>query len=310
MSADFWAGYVSGAIGILVGNPLDIIKTKLQASTSKNPPEPTTPPSTKPQTPTHQRWTSLARGTAAPILGYGALNAILFVTYNRTLSLLQTDTTDLPSHPPAWKIWTAGALGGLATFLISAPTELVKCRAQISSSSQSSWQITQDLFRTSGGIRALYTGGTITSLRDSIGYGFYFYSYELAKRNWISSEGDSESGQAFKVLMCGGVAGVVTWASIFPLDVVKTRVQIWDLKASSAAGRGLGEEALLGCGGGTSDGLVKRPSTFAIARAAYRGEGIPVFFRGLGVCSARAFIVNAVQWAVYEWMMKVFTKPE
>jgi solute carrier family 25 carnitine/acylcarnitine transporter 20/29 len=27
-------------------------------------------------------------------------------------------------------------------------------------------------------------------------------------------------------------------------------------------------------------------------------EGIGVFFKGLGICSARAFFVNAVQWAV------------
>jgi solute carrier family 25 carnitine/acylcarnitine transporter 20/29 len=31
MSADFWAGYVSGAVGIIIGNPLDIVKTRLQA---------------------------------------------------------------------------------------------------------------------------------------------------------------------------------------------------------------------------------------------------------------------------------------
>lgn len=31
MSADFWAGYVSGAAGILIGNPLDLVKTRLQA---------------------------------------------------------------------------------------------------------------------------------------------------------------------------------------------------------------------------------------------------------------------------------------
>ena len=123
----------------------------------------------------------------------------------------------------------------------------------------------------------------------------------MTKRNWTSGS-DSESTQAFKVLMCGGLAGVVTWASIFPLDVVKTRVQSWDSKSGES-------EALLRSGS-MSDALAKRPSTWAIARAAYQAEGLPVFFRGLGVCSARAFIVNAVQWAVYEWMMKVLTRPE
>lgn len=34
MSADFWAGYVSGAIGIAIGNPLDLIKVRLQARNS------------------------------------------------------------------------------------------------------------------------------------------------------------------------------------------------------------------------------------------------------------------------------------
>lgn len=29
-----------------------------------------------------------------------------------------------------------------------------------------------------------------------------------------------------------------------------------------------------------------------------------VFFRGLGVCSLRAFVVNAAQWAAYEWIMR------
>lgn len=33
MLADFWAGYISGAAGIIIGNPLDLIKTRLQAGT-------------------------------------------------------------------------------------------------------------------------------------------------------------------------------------------------------------------------------------------------------------------------------------
>jgi solute carrier family 25 carnitine/acylcarnitine transporter 20/29 len=43
MSSDFWAGYLSGAIGIIIGNPLDVVKVRLQAggvntagSTSRN----------------------------------------------------------------------------------------------------------------------------------------------------------------------------------------------------------------------------------------------------------------------------------
>lgn len=102
------------------------------------------------------------------MLGYGALNALLFVSYNRTLEVLHDDATK-PAN--GWKIWLAGAVGGLATWVVSAPTELVKCRAQVSSGERSSWSITRDIVRAEG-IRGLYLGGVVTSLRDSIGYGF------------------------------------------------------------------------------------------------------------------------------------------
>lgn len=31
MSSDFCAGYISGALGIIIGNPLDVIKVRIQA---------------------------------------------------------------------------------------------------------------------------------------------------------------------------------------------------------------------------------------------------------------------------------------
>lgn len=63
----------------------------------------------------------LDTGAAAPILGYGALNALLFVSYNRSLELLG----DSPLNPSSlWKIWAAGAAGGLASFIVSSPIEV------------------------------------------------------------------------------------------------------------------------------------------------------------------------------------------
>lgn len=178
MSADFWSGYVSGAIGILVGNPLDIIKTKIQAGSSRTTPDvpsssagiegPTA--AVQGTSPAVRRWTSLAHGSAAPILGYGALNALLFVTYNRALALVDPNAS-AEHEPSALRIFTAGALGGFATFLVSAPTELIKCRAQVSSPAKSSAQVTRELWA-AGGVRGLYMGGGITSVRDAIGYGF------------------------------------------------------------------------------------------------------------------------------------------
>jgi len=100
-------------------------------------------------------------------------------------------------------------VGGLATWIVSAPTEVVKCRVQVRAGwaggsgndrvdgsgndrvgasgverrgigvgvgeggrqGGSSWQVAKELWRR-GGIRALYWGGGVTSVRDAVGYGF------------------------------------------------------------------------------------------------------------------------------------------
>ena len=110
---------------------------------------------------------------AAPVLGYGALNALLFVSYNRTLQLFDPSIIDLTQlqGTSLFKIWSAGALGGLATWVVSAPTELIKCRTQLNREGSSSWLIAREVWR-QGGLRGIYFGGGVTSIRDAVGYGF------------------------------------------------------------------------------------------------------------------------------------------
>lgn len=108
----------------------------------------------------------------------------------------------------------------------------------------------------------------------------------------------------------------MTWASIFPLDVIKTRVQTQRqpfVTTDTRSPTGNGERAsLLRVSASPSPSRAQPPAekgrrmgAWEITKHAYRTEGLPVFFRGLGICSVRAFIVNAVQWAVYEWMMQL-----
>jgi len=310
MSADFWAGYVSGAAGILIGNPLDLVKTRLQAGTNtipdaSNASQPTTSHPARSFRSNFDHAGTLVKGATAPILGYGALNAILFVTYNRSLKLFGDD----PAVPQSlFKVWGAGAVGGLATFVVSAPTELVKCRAQVALNPVSSWAIARDTWRQEG-IRGLYYGGAITSVRDAVGYGFYFWSYEQAKRATVSPH-DSDSQAALKIMLCGGLAGIVTWASIFPLDVVKTRVQTQVTRILPLTGLEEEQRLLSGDVEASKTRSTRRLNSVQIARHAYKTEGLAVFFRGLGICSIRAFVVNAVQWAVYEWMMQLLTRKD
>ncbi|KAM7197159.1 Mitochondrial carrier domain containing protein [Naviculisporaceae sp. PSN 640] len=349
MSADFWAGYISGAVGIIIGNPLDVLKVKLQAGVSSQPPVSSTalplPSHSQHPTPVTTSRSGSGKlgayirpfltGTAAPVLGYGALNALLFVSYNRTEEFLNSTFSHSPSSAAGspttgtnlYTTFLAGAIGGLATWVVSTPTELIKCRVQLASSSSSSsstssrspnlgssaegissWSATKAVLRTEG-IKGLYFGGLVTALRDSIGYGFYFWSYELSSR-WMAkytatSAADggtsSSNSNAASVLLCGGLAGIVTWASIFPLDVIKTRVQTQVLNAETTSMNGA-QTPLLQTASTTI--RKKKPlGAWEITKQTYAEGGIKPFFRGLGVCSVRAFIVNAVQWAVYEWIM-------
>lgn len=101
--------------------------------------------------------------------------------------------------------------------------------------------------------------------------------------------------RAWETLVAGGVAGVVTWVSIYPLDVVKTRLQ-----TQSVEGEG---QALLGEQKG------RRKKSVDVAKEIWRKDGLSGFYRGLGICSVRAFVVNAVQWYAYEQIMAFLRGP-
>ncbi|KAF3155064.1 hypothetical protein TWF225_008358 [Orbilia oligospora] len=311
--ADFIASSIAGSAAIVLGNPIDVIKVRLQTGITN----------TRSTAARFETWTSLFRGAAAPVLGNGALTALLFVGYNRTLEYLESTPYQQIKSPSLANVWLAGAASGLACFIISAPTEVIKCRAQIYPShlhdiatrgtsttsgiqspsgtrnAPSSWRVARQVFATSG-VKGLYHGGVITSLRDSIGYGWYFWAYEATK-NALGLESEMATS-----LVAGGIAGCVTWASIYPFDVVKTRVQTQSLVGPVINGGSCGErDGLLG-GNGGGGGAARRYEMGAWdhTKAIWRTEGVRGYFSGFWWCMGRSFFVNAVQWALYEYIMR------
>jgi solute carrier family 25 carnitine/acylcarnitine transporter 20/29 len=87
------------------------------------------------------------------------------------------------------------------------------------------------------------------------------------------------------LLVAGGTAGVFSWITSYPFDVVKTRIQSLPLKGQP--------------------GFDKYSGFWDCAKKSYREEGWRVFFRGLNSCLIRAFPVNAVTFFVYEWVMSM-----
>lgn len=129
-----------------------------------------------------------------------------------------------------------------------------------------------------------YQGGVITMIRDAPSYGIYFWAYEGMKRLLEIQSGDD----AWKLLLAGGVAGTISWASIYPIDVVKSRLQMQHNKQN--------ENTRI---------LTDRPyaSIKDCVVRSYKAEGASVFFRGLGPTLIRGFPVNAVTFYVYEIVM-------
>ena len=87
------------------------------------------------------------------------------------------------------------------------------------------WDCLGKIYQDSG-FRGFFRGLSILLLRDSVPFGFYFLLFE-----WMRREGKRKKfeSQIFVDLVCGGLAGSITWLSVMPLDVIKTCVQA-DLK--------------------------------------------------------------------------------
>ena len=95
------------------------------------------------------------------------------MTYNRTALLLDPTITNV-SHlhtVSLLKIWIAGAVGGLVSWIVSAPTELIKCKTQLHPEGLSTWSVAKEVWRRDR-VKGFYLGGGVTSIRDAVGYGF------------------------------------------------------------------------------------------------------------------------------------------
>ncbi|OLL21887.1 Solute carrier family 25 member 45 [Neolecta irregularis DAH-3] len=256
---DFVAGYISGVSGLVLGNSLDVRKISVQSS--------------RPQTGIFEP-ILFFHGILPPLLSLGVLNAILFTCYGQSIRWLN----DSRCHPQSWsKVYAAGAISGLGVFFVSTPTELLKCRVQIEKG-ENTWKVLDRTLRQDG-LGGLYRGGLVTVLRDTIGYGFYFWGYEISK-HYLDLFSDTQ-----KTFIAGGLAGILSWTSVYPLDVLKTRYQIHSTSLGSLLPQ-------------------KYSSTWDCAKKTYAEGGAPIFARGLGIATIRAFLVNSVTFCVYEFLYK------
>lgn len=178
------------------------------------------------------------------------------------------------------QVAAAGFVAGTGISLLTAPTEMVKNRMQIGTEFKSTWQATVQISKQHG-LRGLFQGYNAVFLRDGPGGAFYYGLYELIKRRM--NAGSTEPASSEKLMLAGGLAGVGAWMGMWPMDVIKTRMQVQPFHTAKTRSY----TGIIDC-----------------AHQLWRQEGPRGFFRGFSAGMLRAFPVNAVTWLLYEHTMR------
>lgn len=252
--------FLPGCAGIIAGHPLDTLKVHVQSGRG----------SAWECTKSLLKGGTLStayRGVGAPLGGIAVINALVFGAYGNTRRALPNPDS-LKTHA------TAGFTAGMLQSFACAPVELVKTRQQLAKAGdpipQSAWSGTRYILKT-GGVKGLFRGLGITMARDGPAFTIYFTAYEAMTR------GDQS---VMKVFMAGGLAGMLSWVVLYPIDVVKSRLQ--------------------------GDAVGKYKGSWDCFVQSIRTDGWKCMGRGLGAVALRAFISNgacftAVAWTERAW---------
>ena len=195
------------------------------------------------------------------------------------------------------QVFWAGSGAGILCALVVTPMDVVKIQLQNQSTSPGKPGYRGNLatighVMKKGGPLGIMQGLVPTMVRETPSFGLYFAAYEGAGRAMRAAAGSfwpeeaslSPTMDAFITLMAGGVGGTLAWASTYPFDVIKTRMQKRD------------------------PGKEVKKGMIATTKALYRNEGMAVFFRGFAPAVIRAFPANAVTFFVYELTLKLLNR--
>ncbi|XP_064931546.1 mitochondrial S-adenosylmethionine carrier protein isoform X1 [Columba livia] len=166
-------------------------------------------------------------GAARVLGGLGA--AAFFITYENVKSMLPHSST--PYLTPATHM-VAASLGEVVACLIRVPSEVVKQRAQVSSSSSTLRILSHTLYHE--GIQGLYRGYKSTVLREIPFSLVQFPLWESLKDLWSWKQGHVVD--SWQSAVCGAFAGGFAAAVTTPLDVAKTRIMLAKAGSSNASG--------------------------------------------------------------------------
>ncbi|KAL9654086.1 hypothetical protein ABK040_011630 [Willaertia magna] len=241
-TSDWISGFVAGVAQIASGHPFDTIKVKLQAGLGGN------VSTTKLFVDIFKTegLFGLYRGALSPLVGACILNGLEFGVYNECKELLRADGEDI-HNMPIKKIAIAGALSGISATFITLPVEYLKCNLQIQSNANQRFRGPYDLMKHmyklqmvgSNSIfdrftnfckfyKSINKGFLITCVRES-GIAIHFTVYEIMKKllkHYDPNTSNNTNVKSWHSLVSGAAAGCAFWTIMYPIDIIKSRIQI------------------------------------------------------------------------------------
>lgn len=215
-----------------------------------------------------------------------AINATIFGVYGITMRRLEQYSV----FPLLVNSSLSGAAAGFIQTFICCPVELIKLRMQVqgigghqmkgtTSGYHGPLNTALSIVKTDG-ILGLNKGLVVTLGREVPAFALYFLTYDLLCVVLAKGQPTSDLGP-LALCVAGGLSGINAWIISYPLDVVKSRLQV--------------------------DG-VHEPKQYTgimdCCRKSYRTEGWKVFFRGLNSTLIRAFPVNAATFSTVTYVLR------
>jgi len=222
--ASLIGGSVGGMLQVLVGQPLDTIKTRAQIAP---PGSFTGPMDVARRTLAQEGFLGFYKGMASPLVGVAGVNSLLFGAY-AVAKRIVSPYPDLSVLQTA----LAGSMAGAVNSLLASPVEMFKVRmqAQYGSSRDLRLRDAVRLMWQQWGFRhGIMRGFWVTVAREIPAYAGFYTGFEVSKRAFQTRYGSADQTLPVWTLLCSGaMGGIGYWTCCYPLDVIKSRVQMAD----------------------------------------------------------------------------------
>ncbi|KAI1083277.1 mitochondrial thiamine pyrophosphate carrier 1 [Whalleya microplaca] len=291
------AGATSGLISRFVVAPLDVVKIRLQLSHSLS--DPLTRPNGSPvyrgtlrtlrHIVAHEGITGLWKGNVPAELMYVSYAAIQFTTY-RSATLLLHRVVGPDRLPHAAESFVSGASAGAAATLATYPLDLLRTRFAAQGNERvyaSLARAVRDIRRDEG-FRGFFRGLSPALAQIVPFMGLFFAIYESARLPLGRMEFPWGTGDA----TAGVIASVVAKTGVFPLDLVRKRIQVQGPTRSRYVHKNIPEYV----------------GTVSSIRRILAKEGVRGLYRGLTVGLFKAAPASAVTMWTYERALNFLIK--